>query len=744
MKNKVFLILAIWPVFAFPAQAQTWSATPASGNWNTAANWTPTVVPNSQSAHVTLTASSVTQLFLSADTDVADINKSSSIGYSLDCGSYRLDFWSGGIGSWGDPLLTLRGNGEIGFHNNSGASYSIIIMESGGRLSFFDTAHGGDHIIVNEGACFDISGLTASGTYVDSLSGGGDFYLGSKRLSVYGDPPCTITGNIMDGGLAGGTGGYLAVSGDLALAGTNLYSGGTSIAGRLRVGSPGALGTGPVFNAGTLETYGNPGAVSIQGEFTNDHFATLRLGLGGTGEGEYDRLAVSGEAHLSSELTVFAYDGFQPQSGDTFTILTAQKVNGTFSMHVTNPFDGVRLRLRYLPEEALLQVVPESFEAFAKTPNEAAFAHTLDRLYTEKEFDVLISDIIALPFSDFPAAFHSVAPEELTCLFRIGFAGLDALSEDITGRLHALRFGATAQGPAWIVNRGKGNMEAAFSTPAKPDDNASRGGFFTASGAAARVKGDSDAAGYDFNMGHLTLAGIDYRLGDDLLGGGFLGYSRADADLEAGGHATANGGRFGLYGSYYPGGFHVDFIAVGGLDFFDTQRIMLGQTMKNHSTGVPFAYALGGGYDLRAGDFALETRAGFRYNSVELFEMKERSQKYSMDFHSQGENSLQSEIRLLAMLGIRMGRVELTPRAGAAWRHEHFLARDRLKVGLYYNYSDYYMVQGPEIGRDAVDLSAGLNFNWAQQFFVFAEYRTELGRTNFESEGLACGASFEF
>jgi hypothetical protein len=38
-----------WPA---SAQAQTWLASPGSGDWNTAANWNPAIVPNAQTANL--------------------------------------------------------------------------------------------------------------------------------------------------------------------------------------------------------------------------------------------------------------------------------------------------------------------------------------------------------------------------------------------------------------------------------------------------------------------------------------------------------------------------------------------------------------------------------------------------------------------------------------------------------------------------------------------------------------------
>src|SRR5690349_13760029 len=48
-----------------PAGSATWNLNPSSGNWNTAANWTPATVPNSPSDVATFGVSNTTNITLS-------------------------------------------------------------------------------------------------------------------------------------------------------------------------------------------------------------------------------------------------------------------------------------------------------------------------------------------------------------------------------------------------------------------------------------------------------------------------------------------------------------------------------------------------------------------------------------------------------------------------------------------------------------------------------------------------------
>jgi T5SS/PEP-CTERM-associated repeat protein/autotransporter-associated beta strand protein len=79
--------------------------------------------------------------------------------------------------------------------------------------------------------------------------------------------------------------------------------------------------------------------MQIAGVYYQQSTAELEIDLAGTIPGdEYDQLAVSGTANLDGMLHVILADGFVPQSTDTFVILSAGTVSGTFA----NALPGVK------------------------------------------------------------------------------------------------------------------------------------------------------------------------------------------------------------------------------------------------------------------------------------------------------------------------------------------------------------------------------------------------------------------
>jgi outer membrane autotransporter protein len=158
-----------------------------------------------------------------------------------------------------------KASGFTEFHDSSSAGNATITNNSGtgggggGRTLFFNGSDDGTaRAITNGNGSFDISGLTSAGMGIGSIEGSGNYFLGSKALTVGGNNlSTTVSGVIQDGGESGGTGGSLTKvgTGTLILTGANTYSGGTTISdGTLQLGNGGTTGSiaGNVTNNGIL------------------------------------------------------------------------------------------------------------------------------------------------------------------------------------------------------------------------------------------------------------------------------------------------------------------------------------------------------------------------------------------------------------------------------------------------------------------------------------------------------------
>ena len=88
------------------------------------------------------------------------------------------------------------------------------------------------------------------------------------------------------------------------------------------------------IQGGTVAPGHSPGIMSISGNYVQGNAATLEMELGGTENGEYDRLLVTGEMTLGGNLEVELIDSFIPQVGDTFDLFSVEPgvdLQGSFS-----------------------------------------------------------------------------------------------------------------------------------------------------------------------------------------------------------------------------------------------------------------------------------------------------------------------------------------------------------------------------------------------------------------------------
>jgi hypothetical protein len=228
--TTVILVLfaGVWfGTFTAHAQDATWSSAPTSNNWNTAANWVPpagpSVVPTGTAS---FGASTITSLAFLANASVGTLQfNAGAPAYSFNL-THSLSFTGAGIGngvggpttfnvlgtlmqfsnvgSAGDAIIIVNGFGagalaivnfqngsnagsatitnsafgETDFRDTSTAGNATITTNSGGRTQFFDSSTAGSaQIITNNGGIFDISNLVGGGFTVDSIAGGGTYFL---------------------------------------------------------------------------------------------------------------------------------------------------------------------------------------------------------------------------------------------------------------------------------------------------------------------------------------------------------------------------------------------------------------------------------------------------------------------------------------------------------------------------------------------------------------------------------------
>lgn len=164
MKNARFLRLVlrigfVQPVLFFGLQAShagsaTWNFNPTSGDWNTAANWTPETVPNGSTDSAVFELSATTDVSASATTQVK------SILFNPDASAFTISTSPGAD-------LILSGAGIV---NNSPETQNFVVKVGAGLIDFISHASAGDSTFFTSSGIIDFnnSATAASATIVNN------------------------------------------------------------------------------------------------------------------------------------------------------------------------------------------------------------------------------------------------------------------------------------------------------------------------------------------------------------------------------------------------------------------------------------------------------------------------------------------------------------------------------------------------------------------------------------------------
>jgi hypothetical protein len=252
--------------------------------------------------------------------------------------------------------LTNAPGGTIAVQAGDGVYFLTAALENEGTL-----AVGQDTILsgsLTNGGTLDVSGgdlivhevdpaapvvntgsITVAGMQGLILEGGDFANAGTVSVGLFGT--LLVTGAYTQtGGLTSLDGGFLTTGAGVDLEG-------------------GILGGSGVINANVLNNAeidvgqpGAPGILTIVGDYSQAAGGVLVIDIGGPDPGtDFDQLNITGQATLDGALTVNLINGFQPNAGDSFTIMTFGSGTGAFA---TLDGDGPLFTPSYDPTEVTL------------------------------------------------------------------------------------------------------------------------------------------------------------------------------------------------------------------------------------------------------------------------------------------------------------------------------------------------------------------------------------------------------
>ncbi len=361
------------------------------------------------------------------------------------------------------------------------------------------------------------------------------------------------------------------------LLGNNTFSGGTRIntPGEVFVGNPNANASSPfglgvlTINNGRIDTVNSQLLQIATGGYVQTG-GEIAMHLQGTNPGDYTRFLVAGSSALSGG-TVFVYDlsgNYVPYGGDTQNIIaTTGGLVGQFasnfpeSRFYNRAFDveffyhqGDTLlypSVTYDPANANITWVQDSFQSVpGLTPNQFALGGGLDGFAGANAGlpDNVIAFLNGQNISNLAAMYNLIAPDELTAIFKMGFAASEIQNANIRRHLDRVRQGTTVETQqVQTTTDSKGGMSQ---ETVMTRENHLWTIFVEGTGGSATVDGDNNANGYDFDTMGVTV-GADKRVSENLAIGVLGAYGKSDASLINGGDIDAEGFNGAVYATAF-------------------------------------------------------------------------------------------------------------------------------------------------------------------------------------------------
>ena len=264
------------------------------------------------------------------------------------------------------------------------------------------------------------------------------------------------------------------------------------------------------------------------------------------------------------------------------------------------------------------------------------------------------------------------------------------------------------------------------------------------SGEFTSVGTTTKAAGYHFETGGVT-AGIDYRVTDNLAVGLSLGYAGTTASLANGGKLDVDGGRLGLYATYFADAFHVDAAVTGGLNSYNSRRTTPNNTTATASpNGSEVNFLIAAGYDWKVGALTIGPTATYQYTDTQLDGFTETGAFAPLRIGGKSANSSRTALGFHATYETKIGSAILRPELRAAWQHEFGDTTYSLTSSFATLGGRPFTVSGPATGRDSVLLGAGFTIQWNNRFSTYFFYDGEVGRSNYDSHNISGGVRIQF
>jgi outer membrane autotransporter protein len=340
----------------------------------------------------------------------------------------------------------------------------------------------------------------------------------------------------------------------------------------------------------------------------------------------------------------------------------------------------------------------------------------------------------------------------LTSLYEIPFSGANIQRFSLGDRMFQIQQGMTGFvsqiAPVPIPTKeteGKGEEGKKELPPAYQPSPQNRWGIWiNGSGNWVNLDSTSDALGYRFTSGTVSV-GVDYLvIPGHLALGAFGAYSHTRGDLSPTGSIEVNTGRGGVYATYFNQGWYVNAAAWGGGNSYSTSRQGILGSANGDTSGSEVSTFGEAGYVCHVGGLSFGPLVSMQYTNVSFDSFNEHGSLVPLNIHGDSQDSLRTDLGGQAYYKFYLGKTLVIPTVKLAWEHEFFYSTLPITASAPALGGATGTFNGPFEGHDSLVINAGLSLQINPRLWITLGYDGQQGRSHYNANGVNGVISFSF
>jgi outer membrane autotransporter protein len=395
------------------------------------------------------------------------------------------------------------------------------------------------------------------------------------------------------------------------------------------------------------------------------------------------------------------------------------------------------------------------------TPNQIAVAGAVTDLCSTSTNPIVqtqCDNLYALPPAEIQNALQQMVPDQLAAQGTNAIVTAFTQMSNISQRLLALRNKSSntmlaLNGLMLAVNGQSiplGMLADAAAASSSIANSGRLGGFVKGRIQLGSSDTTTNAAGYDFNTKGLT-AGVDYRLSDQVVLGGALGYANSKNDYSSSrGDMKSDGTTLSFYGSYYaPQDMYLDWIASYGNNNYDSTRNLVysgANTQTQGSTdGRQLGLSVSFGKDMSRGAWLFTPYVRAEYVEAKVNGYNESGGSgLALSYDDQTVHSFISAAaaRVSKTISARSG--VYTPGAHLEWEHQYRDDQRMITARFMENPSSQFQISTDSPDRNYFNLGLSMAATWPGGRSGFVSYEMVLGHSYIRNYTFDFGVRQEF